>query len=162
MRLRRPFTAVLAAGAMVVAPLVSTVPALAADSPTISVSPDSDLDPETSNTLNDVGAAFSTQGNGDYVAGAPAGVKDVDGWHLNAELFTGSQWVKSINDDGSFSQELTLDSPVIDSDGTEIDCTTSECGVYTWAAHGSEDRTQDTYAPISFRSEERRVGKQSK
>src|SRR5699024_6487966 len=40
--------------------------------------------------------------------------------------------------------------PVIDSDGTEVDCTTSDCGVYTWAAHGFEARTQDTYAPIGF------------
>src|SRR5690625_583282 len=150
MSLRRPFTAALAAGAMIVAPLASAIPALAADSPTVSVSPDSDLDPENANTLEVAEADFSTEGSGVYVAVAPAGVTDIDGWHLNAALFTGAEWVGSIDDDGSFSQELTLDSPVIDSDGNEVDCTASECGVYTWAAHGSSDRSQDTYTPISF------------
>src|SRR5690625_6604954 len=78
MSLRRPFTAALAAGAMIVAPLASAIPALAADSPTVSVSPDSDLDPENANTLEVVGADFSTEGNGVYVAVAPAGVTEID------------------------------------------------------------------------------------
>lgn len=146
----RRFAAVIAASALIGAPLVGAAPALAAEAPSVSVSPDTDLDPEGPNTLSVNGEDFASEGPGVYVAVGPAGLFDVPDFHANAELFSQAQWVRSIDTDGSFTQELTLQDPSFDSDGTPVDCIENECGVYTWAAHGSPDRSQDTYTPITF------------
>src|SRR5690625_4708547 len=140
----------LAAGALVAAPLVGAAPALAADEPSVTVSPDTELDAEGPNTLTVTGEGFTPGSPGVYAAVGPAGLLDVPNFHLNADLFDGAEWVRSIESDGSFTQELTLEAAAFDSDGTSVDCTETECGVYTWAAHGSDDRSQDTYTPIKF------------
>src|SRR5690625_1058187 len=146
----RALPAMLAAGALVAAPLVGAAPALAADEPSVTVSPDTELDAEGPNTLTVTGEGFTPGSPGVYAAVGPAGLLDVPNFHLNADLFDGAEWVRSIEADGSFTQELTLEAAAFDSDGTTVDCTETECGVYTWAAHGSDDRSQDTYTPIKL------------
>lgn len=123
-------------------------------SPDVAVTPNKDLSPTGENKLKVSGSnfkAFAPPSHfGVYVAVGKAGLFDVEGFHLKSELFTAVDYVSSIGSDGQFSTEITLKKPVFDADGDEVDCTATECGVYTWAAHGSTDRSQDTYTPIAF------------
>src|SRR5690625_4225315 len=84
----RALSAMLAAGALVAAPLVGAAPALAADEPSVTVSPDTELDPEGPNTLTVTGEGFTPGELGVYAAVGPASAKDIEGWQSDASLFT--------------------------------------------------------------------------
>src|SRR5690625_3202319 len=122
----RKLAVLLAAGALIAAPLASAMPALAAETPTVSVAPDTDLNPEGANTLTIAGSSFKPGSPGVYVAVGPKSALDVAGWHADADLFTAFEWVNSIPENGKFSTEITLDSPVFSSGEGEIDCTAAE------------------------------------
>ncbi|WP_348789809.1 HtaA domain-containing protein [Leifsonia sp. NPDC080035] len=99
------------------------------------------------------GSGFAPTGGavmGVYVGVGPASAKDDPSWFVNAGFYQGVKWVRTVAADGSFSQALTGITGVFASNGRTVDCASEECGVYTFAAHGSSDRTQDTYTPIAF------------
>ena len=117
--------------------------------PSVTVSPDSELPVEDAEVTVS-GTGFS--GDGIYVALGPADVKDTVDWNKKANLFTGAQSVTAFTD-GAFSRVLTFDA-VFMSGETEVDCREVECGIFTWRNHtGFDDRSQDTYTPVSFATE---------
>src|SRR5690625_71336 len=81
-------SAMLAAGAPVAAPLRGAAPGLAADEPSVSVSPVPELDPEGPNTRTVTGEGFTPGELGVYAAVGPASAKDIEGWQSDASLFT--------------------------------------------------------------------------
>lgn len=97
-------------------------------------------------TIRVSGQGFKTSGNGVYV-----GIAQQDQFSTtNADVFgPGTVWVSNqkgnLNSDGSFSVDL----PVSATFGS-ANCLTNACAVYTFAAHGSSDRSQDTATPVSF------------
>lgn len=124
--------------------------------PSVTVSPSTDVDP-AAGTVTVTGTGFSTTGTGFYVGVGPKSAKDNADWFSNAAYFQGVKWATTagtygakINADGSISIALTKLKRVFTSNGTSVDCSAVECGVYTFAAHGSADRSQDTYTPIAF------------
>lgn len=104
-------------------------------------------------TIN--GTGFSTAGSGIYVALADSAKFTP----TNAAAFTGTKWVhvggKStasedvLNVDGTFSVTLNI-AAVFGSGANATDCSTDVCAIYTLAAHGSADRSQDTITPVDF------------
>lgn len=96
------------------------------------------------------GSGFSTSGNGIYV-----GVAEQDKFSAtNADVFSpDTVWVttsrRNLNADGSFSIDLPVQAVFGDSN-----CEVNSCAIYTFAAHGSPDRSQDTVTPISFGTQE--------
>jgi len=141
--------AVLAAATLAMAPVMSAVPAHAAPDPSLTVSPEQ-LDPEAENTVSVAGSNYSTDGPGVYVGVGPEGIFDIDDFHAKADLFDKVDFVNDIDDSGSFTRDISLSSPIIESDGEEINCLETQCGIYTIAAHGIPDRSQDAYQPIVF------------
>ena len=97
-----------------------------------------------------------------YVAFGPKPSLNPGDWFTNIELYQASVWVhptggtntatnKTMNPDGTFSFTLTNANgstlkPVYGS----TDCTKIQCGVLTMAAHGSTDRSQDSFRPVIF------------
>ncbi|MDO4928875.1 MAG: neocarzinostatin apoprotein domain-containing protein [Corynebacterium sp.] len=96
------------------------------------------------------GRGFSTSGNGIYV-----GVAEQSKFSTtNADVFSpDTTWVttarRNLKADGSFSIDLPVQAVFGDSN-----CQINSCAIYTFAAHGSPDRSQDTVTPISFGSQE--------
>ncbi|WP_313539117.1 HtaA domain-containing protein [Leifsonia aquatica] len=124
--------------------------------PSVTVSPSTDVDP-AAGTVTVNGTGFSTTGSGFYVGVGPKSAKDNADWFVNAAYYQGVKWATTagtygakINADGSISIALAKLKRVFTSNGTSVDCAAVECGVYTFAAHGSADRSQDTYTPIVF------------
>lgn len=115
----------------------------------VTAAPSVGLDPAGA-TVTASGTGFTTGGNGIYVAVGPKSVLTDPSWFTNAEYFSAVKWVRSIDTDGSFSQVLTDVKASFTSSGTAVNCTVVECGIYTFAAHGSTDRSNDTYTPITF------------
>ncbi|WP_075692324.1 neocarzinostatin apoprotein domain-containing protein [Corynebacterium sphenisci] len=112
---------------------------------TVTVSPVSGLKP-AGDTVRVVGRGFKTSGNGVYV-----GLVDVAKFSpINRDAFApGTVWVarnnNKLKEDGSFAIDLPVQAKFNDTD-----CTKVECAVYTFAAHGSPDRSQDTSTPVKF------------
>jgi hypothetical protein len=137
----------------------TTVTVTAAPQPTgpaVTVTPATGIDP-AAGTVTVTGTGFSTTGTGFYIGVGPKSAKDNADWFVNAGYYQGVKWATTagtygakINDDGSISIALTKLKRVFTSAGASVDCAAVECGVYTFAAHGSADRSQDTYTPISF------------
>ncbi|MFF1571450.1 HtaA domain-containing protein [Leifsonia sp. NPDC058292] len=120
----------------------------------VSVSPATGLDPSGA-SLTVTGTAFKPTGGsvfGVYVGVGPKSVLNDPNWYLNAGYFANVKWVSTIGAGGSFTSTLTGVKAAITSNGQSVDCTAVECGIFTMAAHGSADRTQDTFTPISFAS----------
>ena len=71
-------------------------------------------------------------------------------WYSNAGYYQGVQWVMGSSIvSGAWSKTLTLDAE-FSSNGTAVDCRVTACAVFTFAAHGSADRGQDTVTPMTF------------
>ncbi|WP_431279094.1 HtaA domain-containing protein [Leifsonia poae] len=118
----------------------------------VSVSPATGIDPAGA-SLTVSGSSFKQTGAavfGVYVGIGPKSVLDDPTWFVNAGYFANVKWVSTIGADGTFSSTLTGVKAVFTSNGTQVDCTVVECGIFTMAAHGSADRTQDTFTPVSF------------
>lgn len=88
------------------------------------------------------GSGFSTTGMGIYV-----GIAQTNKYSsTNADMFYGTKYIKATDmPGGSFS--ATIDVIGAFPNG---DCINNECALYTLAAHGSSDRSQDTKTKISF------------
>ena len=101
------------------------------------------------------GTGFATVGTGIYVGVGPAGLLDEPDFSTNAARFQGVQWVQTgtMGEGGTWARTLTEIDAEFTSDGTPVDCRVTECGIYTMAAHGVPDRSQDTYTPIAFAAE---------
>jgi len=118
--------------------------------PAVTVTPSTGLD-STGATVTVTGTGFATTGPGIYVGLAPKTVIDESDWFTNAGYYTGVKWIKTadMGSSGDFTATLDL-TAAFASDGTPVDCTAVDCGIYTFAAHGSADRSQDTYTPVAF------------
>lgn len=97
-------------------------------------------------TIHVDGRGFKTSGQGIYIGIAQNDQMDV----TNADSFgPDTQYVSTsrgnLTSDGSFS----IDLPVSATFGS-ADCINNACSIYTIAAHGSQDRSQDTATPVSF------------
>jgi hypothetical protein len=120
----------------------------------VSVTPATGIDPDGA-TLTVTGSAFKPTGGsvfGVYVGIGPKSALSDPTWYLKAGYFANVKYVSSIGSDGAFTSTLTGVTAAFASNGTQVDCTVVECGIFTMAAHGSADRTQDTYTPVSFAS----------
>ncbi|WP_025156289.1 HtaA domain-containing protein [Leifsonia aquatica] len=124
--------------------------------PTIVASPASGIAP-VAGTTTATGSGFSTTGTGFYIGVGPKSAKDNADWFTNASYYQGVKWATTagtygakINADGTVSIALSGLKRVFTSNGAGVDCAAVECGVFTFAAHGSADRSQDTYTPIAF------------
>lgn len=111
----------------------------------VSLSKTTDLNP-SGDTIRVEGKGFKTSGQGIYVGIAQNDQMDV----TNADSFgPDTQYVSpsrgNLKSDGSFS----IDLPVSAKFGT-ADCMKNACSIYTIAAHGSSDRSQDTATAVSF------------
>ncbi|WP_137873045.1 neocarzinostatin apoprotein domain-containing protein [Rhodococcus sp. Q] len=118
-----------------------TTPAAAAGTPSVSASKTSGLN-AAGDTITVSGTGFATTGPGIYV-----GVAQSDRFSTtNASAFQDTRYIRAADmAGGSWSTTLNVAGAFGDSD-----CTRNACAVYTFAAHGSADRSQDTTIPISF------------
>ncbi|GED99994.1 hypothetical protein nbrc107696_04410 [Gordonia spumicola] len=113
--------------------------------PSVSVDRTSGLNP-AGDTVTVSGTGFSTSGPGVYV-----GLAQTDQFSVTDQSSFGDQavWVATSNGrmrgDGSFSVQLPVKAKF-----ARADCTKAACAVYTFAAHGSSDRSQDTATGVSF------------
>lgn len=134
----------------------STVTVTATPTPSVTVTPSTALNPEGA-SLAVSGTGFATTGPGFYLGVGPKSATSDPNWYRTAAHFQAVKWATvagsygvTIQPDGSFSATLANVKAVFASNGRAVDCRTEECGLFTFAAHGSADRGQDTYAPISF------------
>ncbi|MFK3978933.1 HtaA domain-containing protein [Micromonospora sp. NPDC050397] len=139
---------------------LSLTPAGAPATPAVTVTPSTGLDPEQA-TVQVTGSGFNPDGaggNGIYVAFGPK--NDTDYW-VNARRYKSVKWVNKnvttpsasqdrLNGDGTFGTTLAVAARYTDGNGNAVDCTTVQCYILTFAAHGSADRSQDTFTPVSF------------
>ncbi|MDH6281798.1 hypothetical protein [Prescottella agglutinans] len=88
------------------------------------------------------GSGFSTSGPGIYI-----GIAQMNRYsHTDASVFHNAMFIKpSDMPGGSFSTTLEVIGAFPGGD-----CVANTCAIYTLAAHGSSDRSQDTVTPISF------------
>lgn len=132
--------------------LIGLASPAAAASASVSPSQSTGLDPNGA-TITVDGSGFTPTGpgiNGVYLGIGPKSASQEANWWLSADLFAGVAWVRAIDADGTFTSSLTDLKAQFTSGSTPVDCLVVECGIYTFAAHGSSDRTQDTYTPVSF------------
>jgi hypothetical protein len=110
------------------------------------------------------GSGFSATANGGigvYVAfGSKPSLHPAD-WFNRIERYQAAVWVhprgtgtttnKTMNPNGTFQFTLTNGdgSPIQPTYGS-TDCTRIQCGIVTMAAHGSSDRSQDSYRAIVY------------
>jgi hypothetical protein len=122
--------------------------------PAVTVTPATDLDP-TGATVTVTGGGFSASDPGIYVGIASVAkfsTSSMDGFgatkwvHLGA---TASAGQTVLNGDGSFSVTLGI-TPTFGTGAGATDCLHEQCAIFTFAAHGSSDRSQDTSTPIAF------------
>ena len=88
------------------------------------------------------GQGFKTGGNGVYV-----GVAEKSKFSFtDASVFGATNWVRpqQISSNGSFSTTLNIE-PIFDGGN----CIKNQCAIFTFAAHGSTDRSQDTVTDIT-------------
>ncbi|WP_019632279.1 hypothetical protein [Actinomadura atramentaria] len=148
----------LVVGAAAAVTAAGLSPAYAAG-PATTVSPSTGVDP-AGQDLAVEGTGFNPAaagGNAIYVAFGP---KTAD-YATNAGVFQVSKWIHKgaapsagqgpMNDDGTFSTVLPgVKAKYKDAEGNDIDCLVTQCYVITIAAHGSTDRSQDTFTPVTF------------
>ena len=112
---------------------------------TVDVNKTTELNPG-GDTVTVHGRGFTTEGEGIYVGLAQQNQFST----TNADVFgPGTVWVSrnkgNLNADGSFSVDLPVSATFGNSN-----CLANACAIYTLAAHGSHDRSQDTATPVSF------------
>jgi hypothetical protein len=110
------------------------------------------------------GSGFSATANGGlgvYVAFGPKPSLHPADWFNKIEYYQSAVWVhpggtgtatnKPMNPNGTFQFTLTNGngSPIQPTYGS-TDCTRIQCGVVTMAAHGSSDRSQDSFRPVIY------------
>ncbi|MFC4602996.1 hypothetical protein [Rhodococcus kronopolitis] len=119
----------------------TTTPPPAGKGPSVSANRTSGLNPAgDSITLN--GRGFSTSGTGIYI-----GVAQMNRYSTtDASVFQDAKFIKPTEmPGGSWSAKLDVSAAFPGSD-----CLANACAVYTLAAHGSSDRSQDTVTRIAF------------
>ena len=132
--------ALLATVVAAAAATFGAAPAVAA-SPATSASKTTNLSVD-GETVTVSGSGFSGEGPGIYVGL----VQDSHFSATNADAWISSVFVRAAQiSGGSWSASL----PVTAAKGSS-DCTVNSCSIYTVAAHGSPDRSQDTQIPVSF------------
>ncbi|TQF67042.1 hypothetical protein FK531_15805 [Rhodococcus spelaei] len=126
------------AGAPAVTPTATPTPA---GTPVVSASRTARLD-AAGDTVTVSGTGFSTGGPGIYV-----GVAQSDRFSTtDASAFQDAKYIRTSDmSGGAWSTTLNVTGAFGDSD-----CTRNACAIYTLAAHGSADRSQDTATPITF------------
>lgn len=89
------------------------------------------------------GSGFKTTGNGIYVAVAEKSKFST----TNADAFSVASYVRpsDMSSDGSFTTTLDVDPAT-----SVANCLENECALYTFAAHGSSDRSQDTVTDLTI------------
>ncbi len=119
----------------------TTAPAATTGSPAVTASRTTGL-AAAGDTITVSGTGFSTSGPGVYVGVAESGrysTTDASAFHdaqyIRTSEMTGGAWSTTLDVAGAFG---------------DSDCTRNACAIYTLAAHGSADRSQDTATPISF------------
>lgn len=119
----------------------TTTPPATSNGPKINASKTSGLN-AAGDRITVRGSGFSTSGPGIYI-----GVAQMNRYsHTDASVFHSPTFVKASEmPGGSFSTTLEVIGAF--SGG---DCVANTCAIYTLAAHGSSDRSQDTVTPISF------------
>ncbi|MDO5030721.1 MAG: neocarzinostatin apoprotein domain-containing protein [Corynebacterium sp.] len=108
--------------------------------PSVSLST-TELNPTGSTEITVTGSGFKTTGNGIYVA-----VTEKDKFSTtNADAFSAAAFVRTseMSSDGSFATTLNVEA-VTDA----ANCIENSCALYTFAAHGSSDRSQDTVTDL--------------
>lgn len=122
------------------APTTAVVPATSG-TPTVSASKTSGL-AAAGDSITVSGTGFSTTGPGIYV-----GVAQTDRFSTtDASVFQDTRFIRPADmPGGAWSTTLDVTGAFGDSD-----CTRNACAIYTFAAHGSADRSQDTVTPITF------------
>ncbi|MEV6693635.1 HtaA domain-containing protein [Micromonospora sp. NPDC051196] len=126
--------------------------------PSVTVNPSAALDPEGA-TVTVTGTGFDPDANGGvgfYLAFGPKG----ENYWTNSRPYKPVKWVHKnasssaaqvrLPADGSFTTTLDLVPTYTDGNGNSVDCTAIQCYVMTFAAHASNDRSQDTFTPITF------------
>lgn len=152
-------TALAAVGVGVVAPVT---PAGAAG-PGVTAAPSINIARQgTSFVIKGSGfSATARNGFGVYVAFGPKPALLPADWFERIELYQAAVWVhpggtgtatnKPMNADGTFQFTLTnADGSPIQPTYGSTDCTRVQCGMITMAAHGSSDRSQDSFRPIIY------------
>lgn len=107
------------------------------------------------------GSGFDAEANGGvgvYLVFGPQ--TEAPTYYTDAELYIAARWIHAgatdapgqapLAADGSFTTTLTIEPTFVDGHGTAVDCLADPCVLITMAAHGVDDRTQDTFAPITF------------
>lgn len=111
----------------------------------VSLSKTTGLNPN-GDTIRVTGKGFKTSGNGIYVGIAQNDQMDVtsaDSFGPDTKYVSASRG--NLAADGSFSVDLPVSAVF-----GKADCLANACSVYTIAAHGSQDRSQDTATAVSF------------
>lgn len=101
-----------------------------------------ELNPSGSTAITVSGSGFKTSGNGIYVAVAEKNKFST----TNADAFSAAEFVRTsqMSSDGSFSTTLNVEAVT-----SAANCVENDCALYTFAAHGSSDRSQDTATDLS-------------
>ncbi len=161
MKLRRVIGAAATTALATAAFLLPTTDAFAA--PAVNVTPSTGANP-SGQTFAIAGSGFSATANGGlgvYVAFGPDPALHPSDWFNNISHYQAAVWVhpggtgtstnKNMNANGTFNFTLTNadGSPLTASYGS-TNCQQIQCGVVTMAAHGSTDRSQDSFRPVTF------------
>ncbi len=152
---RQGVLATAALAAVVFATPVSAV------GPAVTVSPTGPL-PAGAQTLTVAGQGFDAQANtgaGIYVVFGP--ITAAPSYYTDPSIYGAFKWVypggvdsaatAPMTADGTFSTTLDIASSFVAPTGT-VDCSVVACGIITFAAHGAQDRTQDTCIEMTFLS----------
>ena len=109
--------------------------------PSVSLST-TELNPSGSTAITVSGSGFKTSGNGIYVAVAEKNKFST----TNADAFSAAEFIRTsqMSSDGSFSTTLNVEAVT-----SAANCVENDCALYTFAAHGSSDRSQDTATDLS-------------
>ena len=97
-------------------------------------------------TITVTGEGFSGEGAGIYVGL----VQDSLHSETNADAWFETKFVRAAQiADGKWTATLDVQA-VFGADALAANCLENACSIYTMAAHGSADRTQDTKTPVTF------------
>jgi hypothetical protein len=137
----------------------SNATASAPNGATITIAPATNLC-RSSATVTVSGTGFNATSNNAFGIYVVYGPFDPTTYFSDALVYGAAKWVHTgapnssgqapMNLNGSFSTTLTFPAQYTDGHGNSVDCTTTQCRIVTFAAHGVPDRTQDSSAVISF------------
>ena len=148
----------MAASVTLLAVTVSVGTAVAAG-PVVTVDPAGPLAAGTQ-TITVSGTGFDPVGNngsGIYVVFGP--ITPAPNYYIDPSIYGAVMWVYPAGQesgqtalmatDGSFSTTIDIPSSFTTPAGP-VDCASVACGVITFGAHGSQDRSQDTCTSVTF------------